>query len=35
MSASPFRQGIETGCLIAVGIFGLLILIGKIAQWSE
>ncbi len=34
-SRSPFRSGVETGCLIAAGLFGLLLLLGKIAQWSE
>lgn len=34
MSGSPFRSGVETGCLIAFGIFALLVLIGKIAQWT-
>ena len=34
MSASPFRSGVETGCLIAFGLFALLLLIGKIAQWN-
>lgn len=34
MSASPFRSGLETGCLIALGLFALLLLVGKIAQWS-
>ena len=31
---SPFRSGVETGCLIAFGIFLLLILIGMVAQWG-
>jgi hypothetical protein len=32
--ASPFRSGVETGCLIAAGLVGLLFLLGKIAQWT-
>ena len=31
--SGPFRSGFETGCLIALGLFGLLLLLGKCAQW--
>ena len=31
--ASPFRDGFSTRCLIAFGLFGLLLLLGKCAQW--
>jgi len=34
VSASPFREGVGTGCLIALGLFGFLLLLGKFAQWS-
>jgi len=30
---SAFREGFGQGCLIAVGLFGLLFLLGKCAQW--
>ena len=33
MNAGPFRQGLGSGCLIALGMFGLLFLLGKCAQW--
>lgn len=33
--SGPFRQGFERGCLIGFGIFALLILLGKCAQWME
>jgi hypothetical protein len=32
--SSPFQQGVSTGCLIGLGIFALLILLGKCAQWT-
>jgi hypothetical protein len=32
---SPFSTGLQNGCLIAAGLFGLLLLIGKIAQWTQ
>jgi len=31
---SPFVSGLQSGCLIAIGLLGLLLLIGKIAQWT-
>ena len=35
MSArSPFASGLQTGCLIAIGLLCLLLLLGKIAQWT-
>ena len=33
-SRSPFVSGLQSGCLIAVGLFCLLLLLGKIAQWT-
>jgi len=33
-SRSPFVSGLQTGCLIAVGLFCLVLLLGKIAQWT-
>ena len=30
--AGPFRSGFETGCLIAFGLFGLVLLLGKCAK---
>jgi hypothetical protein len=35
VTAGPFRSGFESGCLIAVGIFALLLMLGKCAQWME
>ncbi len=32
---TPFGSGVQDGCLIAAGLFGLLFLIGKIAQWTQ
>lgn len=32
MTAGPFRQGFGWGCLIALGLFGLLLLLGKCAE---
>ena len=34
MTVGPFRDGVETGCLIAFAIFILLMALGKCAQWS-
>ena len=34
MSRSPFVSGLQTGCLIALGILLLVLLIGKLAQSS-
>ena len=31
--SGPFRQGFGEGCLLAFGLFGLLLLLGKCAQW--
>ncbi len=33
--SEPFASGFKAGCLIAAGLVCLLLLIGKIAQWSE
>jgi len=33
-NSSPFASGVQTGCLIALGVLGLLLLLGKIAQWT-
>lgn len=30
---SPFQSGVQTGCLIAFGIFAAFLLLGKCAQW--
>ena len=27
--SGPFRSGFDTGCLIALGLFGILILLGR------
>lgn len=32
---SAFRSGVETGCLIALALFGAMLLLGKIAEWLE
>jgi len=32
---TPFVSGLQNGCLIAAGLFALLLLIGKIAQWVQ
>jgi hypothetical protein len=34
VTAGPFRDGVETGCLIALAIFAVLFALGKCAQWS-
>ena len=31
---APFVSGLQSGCLIAVGLLALLLLIGKVAQWT-
>jgi hypothetical protein len=33
MAAGPFRSGFEAGCLIMFGLFALLLMLGKCAQW--
>ena len=33
--SGPFHRGIQTGCLIGLAVFALLMLMGKCAQWME
>ena len=37
MSLAPqtFRDSVGCGCLIATGIFALVYLLGKFAEWSQ